>query len=468
MLQSVIMLNNKNIPDLPFSVKIAYILGQLGWSIGSFGVMNLLYYFYDANMIQGVPMFTSFLPAVAILSVIAGAGRILDAVTDSIIAGLSDRSTHPFGRRRIFMAIGGLPFIVFSVLAFFPPVHQVSWLNSAWLCVMVMLFYFFMTIYITPYFALMSELGHTSEQRLNLSTWIAVAWAAGFLVSNGIYALQGVFERAGLSSEHAIQYILVIFGIISLILVYMPVIFVNERKYCMQQVSKQGIWEAVKSSFANRNFRLFVMADLSYFLALTFIQTGISFYIIQLMGKNKESATTFMTALFLISFLLYIPIARLAKTWGKKRTIMLSFVLFIAGTLWMSLWGIVPLGDAVMTGITIDIMVFPVSAFGFLLYAVVGDIAEADAFITGHHKSGLFFGTRTFMSKMGTSITLLIFPFVSHIGGGEKVAPLGLRITLVLAALLLSLGLLLFSRYDEKGVNNTLKERRKALREASK
>ncbi len=458
------MLNNKNIPDLPFSVKIAYVLGQLGWSIGSFGVMNLLYYFYDANLVKGVPMFTSYLPAVAVLSLIAGAGRILDAVTDPIIAGLSDRSTHPFGRRRIFMAIGGLPFILFSVLAFFPPIHDVSWINSAWLLVMVLLFYIFMTIYITPYFALMSELGHTSEERLNLSTWIAVAWAGGFLISNGIYAIQGVFERAGLPSERAVQYTLVIFGVISLVLVYLPVIFVNERKYCMQQVSKQGIWEAVKSSFTNRNFRVFVLADLSYFLALTFIQTGISFYIIQLMGKDKESATSFMSALFLISFLLYIPIAKLAKRWGKKNIITLSFILFIAGTLWMSLWGMLPISSTATVVISIGIMVFPVSAFGFLLYAVVGDIAEADAFVTGHHKSGLFFGTRTFMSKMGNAITLLIFPFVSHIGGtNNKVAPLGLRLTLILAAMLLTIGLILFRTYDEKGVNKTLKQRRETL-----
>ncbi len=459
------MLKKQQTEPLPLPIKLAYVAGQLGWSIASFGVMNLLYYFYDANLVKGVPMFQRYLPTVAILSVIAGAGRILDAITDPIIAGLSDRSKHPLGRRRFFMAIGGLPFIVLSVLAFIPPVQGVSWINGAWLLVMVLLFYFFMTIYITPYFALIPELGHTSSERLNISTWIALAWALGYLISNAIYTLQGIFERSGFSSDRSIQITLGVFATVSLILVYIPVFFVNEKKYCLQRRSKQGIWEAVKSSFQNKNFRRFVCADLIYFVGMTFINTGISYYVIRLLEKEKEFATTFMTVLFLTSFLLYIPIGKLAQKWGKKNTIMLSFVLLALGALCVALWGLIPGSGTVLTVLTIVFMVFPASAFSFLLYAIVGDIAEADSIITGHHKSGLFYGTRTFMSKMGNSITLLIFPFISHIGGTTTgpTTVLGLRLTLIVAALFFMVGLFIFTKYNEKEVLQTLEIRRRKL-----
>jgi glycoside/pentoside/hexuronide:cation symporter, GPH family len=448
-----------NPTKLPFSIKLAYIAGQAGWSIASFAVMNLLFYFYDANMVDGTLMFPSFLPSIALLSIIAASGRLLDAITDPLIAGLSDQSTHPWGRRRIFMAVGGLPFVIFSVLAFFPPSAVPAWINFYWLGAMVILFYFCMTIYITPYFALIAELGHNSEERLELSTWIAVAWAVGFLIGNGIYAFQGVLERSGQSSVHAFQTTVVMFALISLVLIYLPVIFVDENKYCLRRVSKQSIWGAVKSSFQNRNFRVFALADLVYFIALTFIQTGISYYAIQLLGESKEWASSFMTVLFLTSFLLYVPIGRLAGKWGKKKTVMLSFMLLIAGSLVMALWGFLPIPGIAMKGLTLVVMVFPISAFGFLLYAIAGDIAEADGIVSGNYKEGLFFGTRTFMSKMGNSITLLIFPFVSHLGGGDMITVGGLRMTLVLASLFLILGMFLFSKYDENEINRILEQK---------
>lgn len=452
------MKSNNTLPEVPLRVKIAYICGQAGWSIASFGVMNLLFYFYDSNLVDGLPMFPRFLPSALLLSFIAFSGRILDAITDPLIAGLSDRSKHPLGRRRFFMAIGGLPFILFSLLVFFPPVHEVSWFNGAWLVATVFLFYFFMTLYITPYFALIAELGQTSKGRLNLSTWVALAWAGGFLIGNGIYAAQGLLEKSGLTSQESLQAVLALFSIPSLILVYIPVFFVDEKKYCRPGSSKQGIWEAIHSSFSNRDFRMFAFADLAYFIALTFLQTGISYYVIQLLGESKEMGSLFMSVLFLISFAIYYPVSLLAHKWGNKKVILISFALLILGLLWMLTWGLLPIPRSLNMIISIVIMIFPISAFGFLFYAVAGDIAEADGLMTGHFKEGLFFGTRTFMSKTGTAIGLLIFPTVSHLGGGEHVTHSGLRVILAISVGFLLIGMILFFKYNEKGIKKVLKE----------
>ena len=39
----------------------------------------------------------------------------------------------------------------------------------------------------------MSELGHSSDERLELSTMISITWALGFMTGNGTYAMQGLF-----------------------------------------------------------------------------------------------------------------------------------------------------------------------------------------------------------------------------------------------------------------------------------
>ena len=95
-------------------------------------------------------------------------GRLWDAITDPIIATMSDRSKSRFGRRRKFLAIGGLPFALLSILAFTPPVNAMSPWNAVWLFVVVTLFYLFMTMYVTPFFAWLSELVHNPHERLFL------------------------------------------------------------------------------------------------------------------------------------------------------------------------------------------------------------------------------------------------------------------------------------------------------------
>lgn len=439
---------------LPFGKKIIYALGQLGWSLGSFGVMNLLYYFYDSNrQADGSRMFPVYIGSAAILGIIASLSRIFDGITDPLIAGLSDRSQSRFGRRRLFMAVGALPFALISLLVFLPPGVRPG-LNTIWLLVLTFLFYFFMTMYVTPFFALMGELGHTPGERLQLSTMISITWALGFMAGNGTYALQGVFEGWGLPSHRALQTVLGLFAAFALIMMYLPVLFIDENRYCEKHHSREGSFQAVLTAFRNRDFLFFTLSDLTYFLALTFIQTGISFYIMQLLSLPKETATTLMTAMFLLSFLFYVPIGIIAGKVGKKRLLSFAFVLFILVFALLSLWGMLPLPERTQAFGTVLLAALPMAIFGILPNAIVADIAEADGRKTGNFKAGVYFGARTFMSKMGASVTLLIFPFISHLGGDKSGPPTvtGIRTTAAAAIVFLIIGLMLFLKYDEKGI----------------
>ena len=71
------------------------------------------------------------------------------------------------------------------------------------------------------------------------------------------------------------------------------------------------------------------------------------------------------------------------------------------------------------------------------------------------------------MSKMGASVTLLIFPFISHIGGerGGAATAAGIRLTAVAAMIFLVIGLLLFLKYDEKSVLAVLEKDTAAAKE---
>lgn len=95
-----------------YGKKIVYALGQFGWSLASYGVGNLLVYFYNPPAESGsdTRMFPVFIGAAAVIGVAGGASRLFDAVTDPLIAGWSDRSQSKLGRRRMFLLIGSVPF----------------------------------------------------------------------------------------------------------------------------------------------------------------------------------------------------------------------------------------------------------------------------------------------------------------------------------------------------------------------
>jgi len=501
---------------LPFWKKVIYALGQFGWSLASYGVANLLVYFYNPPTQTGADtrMFPIFIGVAAIIGVAGGVSRLFDAVTDPIIAGLSDRSNSKMGRRRKYLLIGSFPFALLSVLVFMPPVSGTSPVNMVWLFITIILFYFFMTMYVSPFYALISELGHSPDERLQLSTMISITFALGFLTGSQAYGLQGFFEgvlspvavsasqpAAPEISVLAFQITMVIFGVVSLILMLLPVIFIDERRYTEAHVSEEGAFEALVKAFKNRNFRLFAISDLSYWIAMTFVQTGISFYVIMLLNLEKGFSSLLMTVMFAFSFLFYVPIGFFAKKVGKKKLLSLGFVIFIATALLMSMWGILPIDSRIQGYAIILLAALPMAIFGILPNAIIADIADADGIEKGNFKAAIFFGARTFMQKLGQSISLFIFPIIitlnlgASTGGAESAAgsavknipteeianaatgvptEIGVRLTAVLAAVGLIAGFILFLMYNEKHVlkiistKEELSEDRKAELEEDK
>lgn len=168
----------------------AFATGQLGWSLMSGLISNWLVYFYqpdDTAVSQGqtlfIPQGLVILGIFTVIGAITAFGRIFDAVTDPLIASWSDRCKSPRGRRMPFLRCASFPLSIATVLVFWSPINKTSWINAAFLFVMVMTYYLSITAYCTPYNALISELGHTQQERLNISTVISFTYIAGTAVA---------------------------------------------------------------------------------------------------------------------------------------------------------------------------------------------------------------------------------------------------------------------------------------------
>ena len=168
-----------------------FAIGQFGWSLLSALITNWLVYFYQPDADSIAAGQTLFIPQGRVILGIA-----TDAVTDPMIANMSDRSTNPRGRRIPFMQKIAVPFAAVTVLVFWAPVNSISTVNCIWLLVTLLLFYLFMTTYCTPFNALISELGTTQDTRISISTYISVTFLLGSAIGYAAPFIWGAMERS--------------------------------------------------------------------------------------------------------------------------------------------------------------------------------------------------------------------------------------------------------------------------------
>jgi len=429
-------------PSLPLGKQISYAVGQLGWStlINIIGLHQVFFYLPPAPK-PGQECFPDLIEKMAFwgistIGVVAAIGRLWDAVTDPLVANSSDRFNSRFGRRIPFLAIGGIPAAVFCWLIFVPPNNFISSSNLVWMTCFMLLFYFFLTVYVTPYFALIPELGHTPNERLNLSTYISVTYALGIIVASTEPIISNVLKSAfvfnvdpAIQALQSRQYALGILCGFAAICMYFPVLAIEEKKYCLAEPSSVPFKKAIVLTFQNKNFLYFALSDLCYFLALTVLTTGISYYVTVLWQLEREFVTNLLTVMLLVSFAFYPVVNIVAKAIGKKNTVLIGFAIFFF--LFLSVFFIgkdtLPINPYIQGYAIVIIAAIPMATLGILPNAILADIAELDSLKTGSSREGLFYAGRTFMQKLGQTLAVLIFSSLILIGldkeAQKKVSP---------------------------------------------
>ena len=437
-----------------------FAVGQLGWAMLSGIISNWLVYYYQPGetlLAQGHQLFITqgaVFIGLTVIGIIAACGRVFDAITDPLIGSLSDRCKHRLGRRVPFLRFAAVPFGAVTVLVFISPVNEVSWVNNLFLFFMVIGFYLCMTCYCTPYNALIPELGRTQKLRINISTFISTTYFFGTAFAYMVPNIAGIFE-ASLGSNNSFRLTVGILATVAVICMLVPSFAIDEHKYAVTTPSTSPMFTSLKKTFSNKEFQTFVKSDVLYWIALTMFQTGLPFYITELMGLDDSMTFPLFALMTVMSFAFYVPVNILAKRLGKKRLVSFAFFFFCAAfalTMFVGTLGI----PGIVWGVIVAVLAsVPMAILGILPQAVVADIAEADAIESGEKREGMFYAARTFAFKLGQSVAMLLFTSIALIGSGG----MGYRLTAFVAALFCLLGGVVFLHYHEDRVFDVIEHR---------
>jgi GPH family glycoside/pentoside/hexuronide:cation symporter len=442
--------------QLPRKIKISYALGQLGWSILASIIGTWLMYFYlppeGAGIDVVIPQGSIFF-GITIIGLVMGIGILVDAITDPWIANLSDKSRHRLGRRIPYMRKGALPFVVLLILVFFVPFQDgIHILNSIWLLTVLPLYYVAFTTYVIPYTALMGELGDTTEDRIDLSTYISITWFLGLAIATLAPNIWEVFMNIfDMQKVAAIRLTFIILAIIAFVLMLIPAYTIDERKYCTAKASNLDMKSSLKAVYKNIDFRYFVYSEFGYWLSNGFFQTTLVYYITVLALQKESDVGIIVTAVGVLSFIQYPLVNKLSKIYGKKNLMIVSFFFLIVSFIYIAFIGKLPFEGFAQLIPVIVLFSVPSAITGILPNAIVADCAIYDAYISGENKEALYFGTRSFLNKIGGTLSAILLPSILAMGKSTE-NDTGIRISAIVAAVVVVLFLIFFLKYDEKRI----------------
>ncbi|MBQ6499229.1 MAG: MFS transporter [Ruminococcus sp.] len=454
-----------------------FAVGQLGWSTLSGIISAWFVTFYlptqvdiQSGAIQYIVPGLVIGGFLTVLGLITALSRIFDAVTDPWIASLSDRSKNPRGRRIPFMQYAAIPLSAVTVLLFCAPVNEISSWNIVWISVFIVLFYLFMTMYCTPYNALISEFGKTQDDRMYISTAISLTFFAGTMLAYTPFVFAGML-RGSVGFAWSYRICFIVLAIISCICMLIPTFCLKEKEFVDTKPSNVNMLKSLGATFKNKNFRTFVGSDIMYWVGLTLFQTGLPFLVKVSMKLDESFTMYFLGGMTVLSACFYPFVSKLVKKFGKKKLVITGFLGLAIAYVIAGLIGII--GTTVIPGVVYGVLIcliaaFPMALLGIIPQSIVADVAEADGIETGENREGMFFAARTFAMKFGQSLAMLVFTSLAIIGTTQNASSnditasvTGMILVGFVAVAFCVLGAVFLGFYNEKKIMATIDKKDK-------
>lgn len=442
-----------------FIKKIAFALGQTGWSLAVFGFTELIYQFYLPPD-NGVPMFKAFVYQGAvfriftIVGILSAVGYIISAFMEPIVGSLSDRSTFKYGKRKTFMAASVVPFAILSAVIFFPLKDGVHSINAIWLSVTVIAAFIIKCFYTTPYNALINEIASDDKDRLHIIMMLSIAYALGIGIGQTINILLSVFKDV-MPNESIFQMSVLVYAAVALILMLMPILFVEDnsgknitKEEILFDSQHKGIFDNMREVWNDKNFRVLVIVELIYWFPQKIFVVAVPYIVAALLQIDNVFTAIILYSVGIASLVMYPLIDKLVDKYGKKKVMQSALLCLIISFSFTATIGLYKLPTLFFIAVYVLLNTYPTAVLGILPMALAGDNAEHDFRKTGVAKNASYFGLKTFMMKIGVAITSLIFPSLLLLGK-TPANPFGVRMVAVACVATSLLAFLIMRKYKD-------------------
>lgn len=342
----------------------------------------------------------------ALIGFIIFTAAVFDAITDPVIGIASDKIKSRWGRRKTWIAAGA-PLLTLAVWMLLNPSAASGPLYLA--C-----WYLFLrvgsTMVLVPYGAWGAELSGDYGERTRLFAARQAFVLIGLIAAALIPA---IVERSMADNASALVVLesyswlvlITLLSIAALLLWRVP------EPAQVEVARNVKLLESLQLMWANRLFRRVIIIELLITGGEAFRNSMSLFFIQDAIGIQRPGT------LYLIYFsvgLLAIPAwSRIAKGWGKHRSLASAMVL--VSVVSMSIF-FLDYGDTMAFTVLFAVKGFCFGAFAYLPLAMLADVVDIDTAKTGHARTGSYFAVHGFMTKCAASFAGLSLPLLSWAG----------------------------------------------------
>ena len=170
--------------------KIGYGLGDMGISISYFTV-SFFFLYYLTNILQ--------LPA-ALAGLAYFIGQAWDSLNDVFIGELNDRTRSRFGRKRMYLLFGALPFALSFMLLWLAPLNASQAVKFVYATLSLVVYTTIYSLVTVPYMSLVPVMTRDYDERTQITGIRAMLSTLGTILGGGAAMLVSRFpsELVGL------------------------------------------------------------------------------------------------------------------------------------------------------------------------------------------------------------------------------------------------------------------------------
>lgn len=404
-----------------------YGLAYLGVALVTQVFMLWVTYFYAPP----AGRLTAYLP-IGLVGVALIIGRAVDALADPLVAVWSDNTRSARGRRLPFMIYGALPLAISFALIWFPPTpDRILW-NFLYLTLVLASFLFFFTVVVAPYLALLPELAEGAASRVRYSAWQAFFNIVGLgiaMVGAGL-----IIERMGFRAMG------VLLALVALVSFWIPAFGLREKGRAADQ-NPVGLLDSFRLTLANRPFRFHLFSQFLFWFGFNMIMIIVPYVITVIMGLSEGDVGLLLGGAMAVALVSFPVICRLARSWGTRKTFLLTALILAAVLACLAGIGLLP-GIAVFwQGVAVVAASgFPLAGLFILPNAITAEITDHEYARTGLRREAIFYGMGGLVIKASMGFSSLATTGIMGWLGYTAAVPLGIRVSALVAALLVLAG----------------------------
>lgn len=325
---------------------------------------------------------------------IFAAVRVLDIIVDPIVGMLMDRTRTKLGRYRVWLLASAPVLMLGTWMLFF----ATPGVGAAYLFVWLGVMYVGFSILVLSQVSWGAVLATTYDERSKVYAFGSVI---GVLGAVAVLIAPILLQRTGAEAVHLMGWMILIAVPVTILIVAVATPETLRISPDAHRVSFRDFPALIK----HHGMRRLLLADLLFTLGPA-ITSPLFLYFTQLLRGYTEAQAFLMLAAFSVAGLVGAPIwAWSAYKIGKHRSLMLASILYAIAQ------GTIPFIPANSFWIILPAMFVAgavLSAFAFLVRAMVADVADEIRLDTGKDRIGVLYSLITSTAKIGTASAVFL------------------------------------------------------------